>query len=218
MTCIVAIISDGKVHMAAERANSDDSVILPSVDPKIVRRGDYLFGYAGNTGVGQAVQYMFTFPPLKNKRDVSKHMIGTVVPALRQFFRDENITWTDKDDDGCSLLFGVAGHVFEFDTADFQMVEYSELAVGSGASYALGSLYSTRKFKDPRMRLRHAVEAAILYSPSCRGPIDYFVEPGDRPKASATKKRKKTVPPKKSQMVKAAKKKPGRPPKKQAKS
>ena len=165
--------------MAAERGNSDDSLIVSSLDPKIVTRGEFLFGYSGNTGVGQAVQYGFTIPPLKNKKNVSEHMIGVVVPAMRQFFKAKDITWSGdpKDDDGCSLLFGVAGRIYECDTADFQMVEYKELAIGSGGSYALGSLFSTRHIKDPKIRLRYAVESAIEFSPSCRGPVDYFHEP-----------------------------------------
>ncbi len=178
MTCIVAVVAAGRVFMAAERGNSDDSLIVSSLDPKIVTRGEFLFGYSGNTGVGQAVQYGFTIPPLKNKKNISQHMISVVVPAMRQFFKESDITWSGdpKEDDGCTLLFGVAGRIYECDTADFQMVEYKELAIGSGGSYALGSLYSTKHIKDPKIRLRYAVEAAIEFSPSCRGPIDYFYE------------------------------------------
>ncbi len=91
MTCIVAVVAAGRVFMAAERGNSDDSLIVSSLDPKIVTRGEFLFGYSGNTGVGQAVQYGFTIPPIKNKKNISGHMISVVVPAMRQFFKDNDI-------------------------------------------------------------------------------------------------------------------------------
>jgi ATP-dependent protease HslVU (ClpYQ) peptidase subunit len=46
------------------------------------------------------------------------------------------------------------------------------LAMGSGGDLALGSLYSTKNYKDPRKRVNLAVQAAINHSTSCKGPID----------------------------------------------
>lgn len=186
--------------MAAERGNSDDSIIVSSLDSKIVTRGEFLFGYSGSTGVGQAFQYGFTIPPIKNRKNITAHMVSVVVPAMREFYRENSLSWTGdpKEDDGCTLLFGVSGRIYECDLSDFQMVEYRELAIGSGGNYAMGSLYSTKHIKDPKIRLRLAVEAAIEYSPSCRGPIDYFYESpskvrrkkGTKTKTSKSKKSK----------------------------
>jgi hypothetical protein len=46
------------------------------------------------------------------------------------------------------------------------------LAMGSGASYALGYLHATEKVKDGRKRVMGAVGSAIKFSPTCIGPID----------------------------------------------
>ena len=55
MTCIVGIVDNlstpRKVYMAADSGASDDSIILPIMDPKIQRNGKYLIGYAGETGL-----------------------------------------------------------------------------------------------------------------------------------------------------------------------
>jgi hypothetical protein len=69
------------------------------------------------------------------------------------------------------LLVGGYGRLFEVYTDDWGIVELSETAVGSGSSYALGSLYSTQD-KEPLYRVHEALNASIQYSPTCAGPID----------------------------------------------
>ena len=72
------------------------------------------------------------------------------------------------------MIICVRGRIFEHNAADMSLTEYQQpfLAMGSGSSYAYGSLYSTQKSKNARNRVRTAVAAAIQYSPSCMGPID----------------------------------------------
>jgi ATP-dependent protease HslVU (ClpYQ) peptidase subunit len=173
MTCIAAVTHEGTVYMAGERGNSDEHCILSSIDKKIVSKGQYLIGYSGNTGMGQAVQYGFT-PPVYSSKDINKFMISKFVPTLRKFYEEAKINMPDKDDDHVSFIVGLDGCIFELDTSDFQVGQYEDLAIGSGSQYALGSLFSTRHLKDPRKRLRMAIEASIQYSPSCQGPIDYL--------------------------------------------
>jgi ATP-dependent protease HslVU (ClpYQ) peptidase subunit len=175
MTCIAAVTHQNAIYMAGERGNSDDHCILSSIDKKITKKGEYLIGYSGNTGMGQAVQYSFT-PPFFGSKDINKFMVSRFVPALRKFYEESKISMPEKEDDHASFIIGILGCIFEIDTSDFQVGQYEELAIGSGSQYALGSLYSTRHIKDPKKRLRMALESSILYSPSCQGPIDYISE------------------------------------------
>jgi ATP-dependent protease HslVU (ClpYQ) peptidase subunit len=175
VTCIAAVTHNNIVYIAGERGNSDDHCILSSIDKKITKKGEYLIGYSGNTGMGQAVQYGFT-PPIFGSKDINKFMVSKFVPTLRKFYEESKISMPEKEDDHASFIIGILGCIFEIDTSDFQVGQYEELAIGSGSQYALGSLYSTRHIKDPKKRLRMALESSILYSPSCQGPIDYISE------------------------------------------
>lgn len=171
MTCIVAISDGSKVYMAGDRGHSDSQTIVSSTRPKIFDVGSYLIGYAGNSGVGQAVVYNFEFPPVGKTHNIDRHMLQVFIPKLRSFVTDNNIKLPDDDDNNAGFIVGVKGRVYEIDLTDFQCTEYTEVAIGSGSSYAYGSLYSSRDNK-PGDRITQSLEAAILYSPTCAGPID----------------------------------------------
>jgi 20S proteasome alpha/beta subunit len=170
MTCIIAISNGKKVYMGGERGHSDSHTLVSSSQPKIFDVGSYLIGYAGNTGIGQAVIHNFEFPAVKTP-NIYKHMTGVFIPSLRTFIKDNDIKLPENEDDAASFLVGVKGRVYEIDTSDLQCVEYDEVCVGSGASYAYGSLYSTKEYNSLE-RIKAGIEAAILYSPSCQYPID----------------------------------------------
>lgn len=177
MTCIVAIVDKDTVYMAGDRGHSNGEVLTPSVAPKIFNKDKYLFGYAGNTGLGQNVAYTFDAPTHRVNTDTYKYIYKYFIPALRDHLKDY---LSDKDDQQASFILGYRGKVFEIDTGDFQCVEYKELAIGSGSAYAYGSLYSTYNNPHhpdafgytPEERVALAVESAIKYSPTCLGPID----------------------------------------------
>jgi 20S proteasome alpha/beta subunit len=174
LTCIIAISHENKVYIGGERGHSDSHTLVSSTQPKIFEIGSYLIGYAGNTGIGQAVVHNFEFPAVKST-NIYKHMTGVFIPALRSFFKDNDIKIPENEEDAGSFIVGVKGKVYEIDTSDFQCVEYTEVSIGSGSSYAYGSLYST-KYYEPRDRIMQGIESAILYSPSCIGPIDILMK------------------------------------------
>ena len=175
MTCIVAISDGSKVYMGGERGHSDTHIISSSSSPKIFEVGSYLIGYAGNTGIGQAVIFNFDFPPLPKTNKIETHMMRVFIPALRSFIKDNDIKLPENEDDNASFIVGVKGHVFEIDMTDFQCVQYEELAIGSGSGYAYGSLHTTEGYDlTPIDRIHLALDAAITYSPTCQGPIDYL--------------------------------------------
>ncbi len=170
MTCIVAIAHEDTVYMGGERGHSDDNVIVSSLAPKIFNKSFYLFGYAGNTGLGQLVAYTFDAPTMRVNTDTYKYVYNFFIPALRDHLKDY---LSEKEDSHASFILGIKGKVFEIDTGDFQCVEYQELAIGSGAAYAYGSLHTTYNYDIPIVhRINTALDAAITYSPTCQGPID----------------------------------------------
>lgn len=171
MTCIVAIAHEDTVYIGGERANSDENIIVSSLAPKVFNKSFYLFGYAGNTGLGQSVAYTFDAPTMRINTDTYKYVYNFFMPALRDHLKDY---LSDKEEQQASFILGIRGKVFEIDTNDFQCVEYQELAIGSGAAYAYGSLHTTSQFEvaTPYYRIEQALNAATTYSPTCQDPVD----------------------------------------------
>lgn len=171
MTCIAAIIdSNGKAYIAGDRGASEGDVILPLEHPKVWRSGDYLLGYYG-TMHGEIVQNYFTPPKLSGNPD--KFMKTQFRKALKDFYTEWSISQSDNEEFG--MLICVAGRIYEHNLADLSMTSYKDLdfmASGSGGSYAMGSLYSTKNYRDPKKRLKIAVECATVYSTSCLAPVD----------------------------------------------
>lgn len=171
MTVIAAIVKDNTIYMGGDRGYSDSHIISSSTQPKIFEIGSYLIGYAGNSGIAQSVIHNFEFPAVGKTTNINKHMHKVFIPALRSFFTDNNIKLPDGDDDGTGFIVGLKGRLYEIDLSDFQCVEYSEVSIGSGSSYAYGSLYTSID-KDPIERIGMAIGSAIMYSPTCQGPMD----------------------------------------------
>jgi len=179
MTCIVGIVdkssSTPRVLMAADSGASDTELMTPIMDPKIQRNGKYLIGYAGETGLGQLF-HVIDFPdPTVSNKELLKFMRTRFALAYKNAINiySPSTSPADDKDGGVSALIAVRGRLFEFNSEDFQFNEYYEGAIGSGSHFAFGSLYTTRGYKDNSRRLKLAVEAAIEYNPSCKGPIVY---------------------------------------------
>jgi ATP-dependent protease HslVU (ClpYQ) peptidase subunit len=179
MTCIVGIVDNSlptpRVWMGAESGASDDSIILPVKDKKIVRNGKYLIGYAGDPGLGQLLHSIELPDPTNIKQEnLLKFMRLNFAKTYKDAvdFYSPHPTSSEKDEEsGVSALIAVKGRLFEFDSGDYQLNEYDECAIGSGSMFAFGVLYATAGYKDQKRRVHKAIECSILYSPSCLGPI-----------------------------------------------
>lgn len=170
MTCIVGIVDNNNVYIGGERGHSDSDIIVSSLAPKVFNKLHYVIGYAGNSGMGQSIAYTFDAPTHRVNTDTYKYVYEFFIPAMREHLKDQ---LPDKEDNHACFLLGIKGKLFEIDTSDFQCTEYSEVAIGSGAAYAYGSLYTTSNYTIPTIdRIHIALDAAITYSPTCQGPID----------------------------------------------
>ncbi len=168
MTCIVAIAHEGQVYLASDRGLSDEDIITSMSAPKIRQNDKYIIGYADSPGTGQLLHWITL--PTPPRRNVEKFMRTTFVSAVRKQLVDSGVDL--KDGAHASFLIGVSGQLFFVDTQDWQVTECEYMAIGSGASIAMGSLYTTATWKSPEKRAITAVSAAIELSPSCMGPID----------------------------------------------
>ena len=170
MTVIVGLLDSEGVHLCSDRGISDDDIIMSMSAPKIRQNGPYIIGYADCPGTGQLLHYMTL--PTPPKRNIEKFMRTTFVSAVRKALVDSGVDL--KEGAHASFLIGVSEELYLMDTSDWQVLPVDYMAIGSGASIALGSLYTTASWKSAEKRVRTAVSAAIELSPGCRGPIDYL--------------------------------------------
>lgn len=169
MTCIAGLVQDGVVYLAGERGASEDDFILSLEKPKVWKDGEYLLGYYG-TMYGELVQNYFEAPKY-NGSNPDRHMKTTFRKELKDFYSE----WDVEDDSKeFGMIIGFRGKLYEANIVDLSMTTFncSFMASGSGGSYAMGSLYSTQNYKDPKRRLKNAIECAIEFSTTCLGPID----------------------------------------------
>ena len=184
MTCIVGIVdksfSTPRVLMGAESGASDDSIILPVKDRKIIKNGKFLIGYAGDPGLGQLLHSIELPDPTNVKQEnLLKFMRLNFAKTFKDavdFYSPHPASSKEDDESGVAALIAVKGRLFEFDSGDYQLNEYDECAIGSGANFAFGVLYATSGYKDQKKRIQKALECSIKYSPSCLDPIfiDYI--------------------------------------------
>ena len=170
MTCIAAIVKDGKAYIAGERGASTDSSIFPISEPKVWKNGEYLFGYYG-TFMGERLKFNFHPPKMNKTTDLVTFMNSVFLKALHECYQE---WWVEKHED-TELMIVVRGKIFIHNAQDMSMTMYDTefLAEGSGAEYAVGSLYSTKNLDlSPEERLSLALKAATTFSPTCIEPID----------------------------------------------
>lgn len=171
MTCIVGIAHLGNVYLSADRGLSDDDLITAMSNPKIRQNDKYLIGYADSVGTGQLLHWITL--PTPPRTNLEKFMRTTFVNTVRKQLNDSGVDL--KDNAHASFLIGVSGELFYVDTTDWQVTKVDYMSIGSGASIAMGSLYTTQSWKSAEKRAFTAVSAAIELSPSCMGPIDTLV-------------------------------------------
>lgn len=167
MTVIASIIKDNVIYMGGDRGVSDDSSIISMATPKVKVRGDWIYGYAGSLGNGQLLD-IIEIPIVMDGDDPYTLIKLTIVEELKKAFDSYG---SNNEGDETDFIIGCKGRLFQVSSGDWGVCEVTEISIGSGGNFALGSLYSTIG-NDPIERIGLAIGAAISYSPSCQGPID----------------------------------------------
>ncbi len=183
MTCIVAIAQNGVVYMGSDHAASDDKTgwILSRKEPKCFKLGQYGIAFTDSFRMGQILQYSWTPPkytPTKTNSGLDKFMRTKFIDSVKQAFKDGgygSIGSSSDEDTGGIFIVGIEGRIFTIDE-DFHVGEnvVNYMAEGSGGQIALGALYATKNQKNPRLRLKAALEAATEFNMSVAAPYTYI--------------------------------------------
>jgi ATP-dependent protease HslVU (ClpYQ) peptidase subunit len=170
MSCVVGVIQQGKVYIASDGlATTEEGERRPVICIKVFTNKHYLIGYTGSVRHGQILGPRFFDPPSS---------IYDFPDAARKIYEEKGamlVNDTGQQMFASNVLIGHAGRLFEL-LIDYQMNEvYGDFtSIGSGAPYAIGSLFATKKWKSPIKRIVNSLDAACEYDRSCGKP--YTIE------------------------------------------
>jgi ATP-dependent protease HslVU (ClpYQ) peptidase subunit len=178
MTCIVGIVHHGNVTLGGDSAGTDNwSQQTIRRDPKVFRRGDFIFGCTDSFRMTQLLRFSLELPPLptlERREALEEYMVTIFIDAVRECFKAGGYAkQKDEREKGGTFLVGVQGHLFSVDS-DYQVQEaiigYS--AVGNGGMIALGALHATHSIEmSPHQRIETALQAAAYHSSDTRPPF-----------------------------------------------
>jgi ATP-dependent protease HslVU (ClpYQ) peptidase subunit len=173
MTCIVACVENGAVHMAADSGASAWGYTDCQVrrDPKVFKLGEAVIGFTSSWRMGQILRYDFKLPDIPEHCDLHEYMVRIFVPKLREVAKAAGgLTTKEGVEQLGRFLFGLRGRLFYVDI-DFQVGEMltDYLSVGSGAEVAHGALFATKGL-PAQQRLTTALAAATEHCVAIREP------------------------------------------------
>jgi len=174
MTCVVGLIDNGIIHMAADSLGSGSYIKTERKDPKLFTMNNKaIVGFTTSYRMGQVLMYSDL---LKHQKNITHQwMVTEFIPRVQKLFAEAGIEKNENGVKACgSFLIGVHGKLFLIDS-DYQVEESKDNynVVGSGNEAAAGALYATKSMKDPYKRVKIAVEAAIKHINGCGGNVLY---------------------------------------------
>lgn len=173
MTCIAALVDNGRIYMGGDSAGVGGHYVLEiRADVKVFQNGPCLMGFTTSFRMGQLLQHSFRVPERMSRQPAEHYMVTTFVDAVRRCLKKGGYqTTSDEVQTGGIFLVGYAGTLYRIED-DYQVARQRAGydAVGCGGAVALGSLYSTPRIK-PRRRIVLALEAAEQFSAGVRRPF-----------------------------------------------
>lgn len=180
MTCIVGLAHKGSVYIGADSASVAGWEVRATRLCKAFKHGRFVIGYTDSFRMGQLLQHRLTVEP-QGKEMNDEYMVNVFAEAVRQCLKDHGYAKIDNNQEsGGTFLVGHRGHLYRFG-GDFQVNESVDSydAVGCGADYALGAMYTMDKSMGLRKYILAALQAADHFSGGVRGPF-YVVKGGKK--------------------------------------
>lgn len=167
-------MKDGKIWIGGDSAASQGDDIEIAATPKVFKRGQFVYGYAGCYRTGQVMHHLFREPDRKRGQSDIAYLVGPFIDAMRATIKKAG---TDKTLNAGSeatyaqMLLGYRGHLYcvENDFAVLECVDGIE-AVGTGRPYAIGAMHATPTL-SPSVRVRRGLNTAARWCSSVRGPF-----------------------------------------------
>jgi len=175
MTCIIGLIDNRtkSSYIGADSLATGGGMKFKEYCEKLFPWGeDYVIAYTGSPRDLQIVRYLSTPPKIRSKLDI-EFVVTKIIPVFRSALIENGSVekLNEKESIESMLILARGESVFVMED-NYQIgICKDYVAHGSGREFALGSLYTTRKEKDPIKRILTALKAAAEHSDSVSGPF-----------------------------------------------
>lgn len=179
MTCIIGYeFKDGVILGSDSQISDENGTILTSLTPKVFKKNDVLFGTCGSLRITQVIRYKFQIPE-RNGKELFEYLCTDFIDGLAETLCNNNCTYMKNGSMSSSeLMIGIDGQLFAIDE-DFHIIKTSLpfFAIGSGKSFAFGSMMSLEMFPQlpPKARIELSLKSTATLCSSVGGQI-HFVE------------------------------------------
>ncbi|MEX0877430.1 MAG: hypothetical protein WDZ40_01040 [Candidatus Spechtbacterales bacterium] len=175
MTCIAAILDKDAIWMGCDSmiSSGDRSSMI---DSKIIKKGNIIMGFAGGLRDINLLKFGFDAPNQDKKMSDYEYVATVFSSSIRERLKKFGaLNVQDREETGnAHILMGYKKRLYQmyFDFGAERIEGVNFYASGSGASLALGSLYSTENSAlTPEERIRLALSAAEKFTRSVGGPF-----------------------------------------------
>ncbi len=167
MSCVIAYKTGTQFYLAADSAaTTEDGDIRPIKVNKIIRRGDYLIGFAGSVRTGQLLgEYYLDIPDTIEELVESLRKVITETGCLITSEYGTSMTQT------CFIII-FKDKIYEI-LSDFQLNEIKGdfTAIGVGTPYALAAMELIQDMDlSPTDKLKKALDVVRIYQTTVRPP------------------------------------------------
>jgi hypothetical protein len=175
----------------------DDKPYYAKGMDKAVRKGDYVFAFAGDAVAGNIAEFLWTPPKFIKTMSLDAFMQVKVLPSLRDAMKEHGYEPdVIKDPNaGFDALMCLNGVIYEIDEEYMWSRDDRGLySVGSGGQLALGALatgFSKNSMKAAEFAARRAIKISADYCIGVGGDVKVITQKGNIMAAM----KKKTVSP-----------------------
>jgi ATP-dependent protease HslVU (ClpYQ) peptidase subunit len=186
MTAIVGIQGKGWAVIAADSMTTyDDKPYYAKGMDKAVRKGDYVFAFAGDAIAGNIAEFLWTPPKFIKTMPLDAFMQVKVLPSLRDAMKEHGYEPdVIKDPNaGFDALMCLNGVIYEIDEEYMWSRDDRGLySVGSGGQLALGALatgFSKNSIKAAEFAARRAIKISADYCIGVGGDVKVITQKGN---------------------------------------
>ena len=186
MTAIVGIQGKGWAVIAADSMTTyDDKPYYAKGMDKAVRKGDYVFAFAGDAVAGNIAEFLWTPPKIIKTMSLDAFMQVKVLPSLRDAMKEHGYEPDAIKDPnaGFDALMCLNGVIYEIDEEYMWSRDDRGLySVGSGGQLALGALatgFSKNSMKAAEFAARRAIKISADYCIGVGGDVKVITQKGN---------------------------------------
>lgn len=179
MTIAAAVRGTDGIFVGADRMiGYGDTFTASAKNKKVFRVADSVVAYCGDVRFGNILRYNFNPTPLKDCKRLKpdQYVNQIIIDELRDCLKECGYAkHRDSREKGGDFIIVVGGRIFDV-SSNYSVTEHDKyVCIGSGDTYALGSLYTYEKqFGNEfgRDACKSALDAACALSLTCGGGFD----------------------------------------------